>query len=458
MGQREFSTDRPPICLTEYFERGQKLRTFRRRAVLMHLGGGWQLAGCSIEAFPSVESLPPHVESRHYPLALLHEDVLTGEECLEHVEQLHRGQIKIADIELKPAQNPQWCSEFLSVNNDYMTRAGHVVSLRFSTGSSGGLVGPLLVPDQPYYPDTKEAARDWLPFAVHHGDTDTRYEQIVFLLPQTKAYIAEVTAPDDRTLTIAIEGSTVTKQQFIVKGAYWEGRAIRQLHSVVVDGKAQLEIPDAATRVEYYLIDSQGATYDFQHEDRFGHSGFGRRAARSAGSRSEQVRNAVREAEGIHAEFKPFVDPADKLARNGRRTKFGEVVTTVVAFANRDGGCIYLGIEDDCTITGIDQDLATWAKAEAGESSIRSYLGSLQNQLKARIDGDVALELAHVVVEGKLVAVINVSRAANPPASVQGDAHLYVRTGPNNRKVSPQEWTSALRSSELSAASEYQFS
>jgi len=457
MRQREFTTDRPPVQLTEYFECWRTLRTFRRRAVLVHLADGWQLAGCSIEAFPSAEALPSRVESRRYPQALLHEDVLTGGECLELVERLHRGHVKIADIELKPAQNPQWCSEFLPVKNDYMRRAGHVVSLRFATGSSGA-VGPLLVPNQPYYPDTKEAARDWLPFTVHHGDSDTRYEQIVFMLPQTKAYISEVSA-DDCTLKIGIEGSAVTEQQFIIKGAYWKGRAINQLHSAVIDGRAQLEIPHAATRVEYYLIDSQGVTYDFQHEDRFGHSGFGRRAAHSAASLGEQVRNAVREAEGVHAEFKPFVDPDDKLTRNGRRTKFGEVVTTVVAFANREGGSIYLGIEDDCTIAGIDPDLASWAKAEVGESSIQSYLGSLQNQLKARIDGEVTTELARAVVEGKLVVLINVSRAAGPPVCVQGDAHLYVRTGPNNRKVSPQEWSSALRSSELQqVTSEYRFS
>jgi len=83
MGQREFSTDRPPTRLTEYFERGRNSRMFRRRAVLMRLSDGWQLAGCSIEAFTSVESLPPRVESRRYPLALLHEDEEGSIEILE---------------------------------------------------------------------------------------------------------------------------------------------------------------------------------------------------------------------------------------------------------------------------------------------------------------------------------------------------------------------------------------
>lgn len=452
MAQREYSNDRPPIRLTEYLERRLDLRSFRRRAVLIYTNGDWQLAGCTIEAFPSIESVPPEVEPRRYPQALLYEDTLTGRECRAVSAELQQGHVAIADIKLRPAQSPQWCSEFLPVKNDYMTRAGHVVSLRFASTSIGN-PGPLLVPDQPYYPDTREAARDWLPFAVHHGDRDDRYEQIVFLLPQTRAYITDVSASTDGTLSISLAGSALAEQQFIIKGAYWEGTSIRQLHAPVLEGTAQLEVPEGATRVEYYLIDLDGATYDFQHEDRFGHSGFGWRRSRLAGKLVERVRKACREAEGVQTEFKPFVDPGDKLVHNNRSTKFGQVVTTVVALANCRGGCIFLGIDDDCTIAGVDHELAAWAKSRIDESTIQRYLGTLHNQLKARIDGDVMLELAHVVIEDKLVIVIDVSPAA-ALVCVQGDTHLYVRTGPNNRRISPKDWAGAVGRDALQALSE----
>lgn len=72
---------------------------------------------------------------------------------------------------------------------------------------------------------------------------------------------------------------------------------------------------------------------------------------------ADQVREACESGEGLHVEFKPFVAPEQKLGSSSEKTKLREVVTTVVAFANTEGGHIYLGVEDDCTMSGIDEGI-----------------------------------------------------------------------------------------------------
>ncbi len=309
-----------------------------------------ELAGCVI-VLGDPESPPQPRQSLNYPRACLHEDFLTGEECEQLARALHQGHVQIGDLVLEQSQNPQWSTEFLPLENDYMHRAGYVVSLRFSTPSNRINVGPLLALQLPYYPDINEAAQDWLPFKVHHGDGDGKRDGIVFLLPQTHAYFSNVTFPDDGLISVEVSGTEVGKEPLNVKGAYWQARKIHQLDVAVADARAELSIPEDAERLEYYLMGADGATYDFQREDRFGHSGLGRRRVGSpARDLLDQVQRACLEAEGQQIEFKPFFDPAQPLAQNRQVTKLGEVVKTVVAFANAEGGRIYVGIDDDCTV------------------------------------------------------------------------------------------------------------
>ena len=443
--QREFNTDKPPDRLIEHFAANRHVKVFRRRAILAQDGQGkWGLAGCTIDLCDP-GTPPQRRQSLSYPRARLHEDFLTGEECEQLARMLHQGHIQIGDLALEQSQNAQWTTEFLPVENEYMHRAGYVVGVRFATQNRIN-IGPLLVPDLPYYPDISEAAQDWLPFKVHHGDGDGKREGVVFLLPQTHAYFSNVAFPEDGHIAVDIAGTELGKQPLIVKGAYWLERKIHQLDMAVSGTQVQLSVPEDAERLEYFLMGLDGATYDFQREDRFGHSGLGRRRVGSpARNLLNQVHRACLEAEGQHIEFKPFFDPEQPLVQNRQPTKLGEVVKTVVAFTNAEGGRIYLGIDDDCTVVGINQDLSTWAESAADDAAIQSYTGSVHNTLKARIDGEIVLRFSHTLVDEMIVVVVDVSRGGQSPVTMQGDSHLYLRTGPNNRKVRPQEWLSSQR-------------
>ena len=205
-----YSSGKVPIELIEQLRNSLGSHRFRRRAVLASGNGQWELVCCTVEGFLPGENIPESVTSRKYPQAVLYEDLLTADECVCFAEELQNGRVQFDDIELQPKQNSQWTTELVSVNNDYMARAGHVIGMRFSQNGTQAYVTTLLAPGKPYYPDIHDAARDWLPFRTYHGHSDGRNGQIFFLLPETRAFIARAAFSEKGTLEITIEGTDVS--------------------------------------------------------------------------------------------------------------------------------------------------------------------------------------------------------------------------------------------------------
>ncbi|MCG5078300.1 helix-turn-helix domain-containing protein [Paraburkholderia tagetis] len=326
-----------------------------------------------------------------------------------------------------------------------MARSGLIVSLRMNQTGARTHVAPLLSPDQPYYPDIEDAARDWLPFTVYHGNNDGRNDQISFLLPETRAFVSDAKFVDDGTLEIVVAGTLVEHVSLIAKGAYWEGKAIHHFDARIEDGACRVAVPAHIDRLDYYIIDQDGTLFDFHREERFSSISFGRKTlGLKKQPLSDQIRTALHQGEGQRIEFKPFADPDQSLGSSTHKTKLREIVTTVVSFANTQGGHIYIGVDDDCNPVGVNQQLAQWAKAPANGVSVDRYLGALKSKIKDLVQGEVELQLSYSYIDEALIVIVEVQPATQMPVAVQQDAHLYARTGASNRKVPPGLWRSIL--------------
>ncbi len=444
---REYTSDRLPSKLVEHLKGSGDERRFRRRAVLSNGNDRWQLVCCTVEGFLPCETMPEPIPARRYAKAVLFEDFLTDAECRRFASDLQEGHARFGDIDVQRGQNTHWSTELLPVNNEYMVRAGYVISLQFSQHGSRAAVRTLLAADQPYYPDIDAAAHDWLPFPVYHGHSDARNDHVVFLLPETRAFIADAAPSEKGTIDIMVGGNEVDALSLLIKGAYWKGKEMHHLDEPVSQSKAVLTVPTDADRLEYYLMDSGGTVYDFHSEDRFSRLTPGQaKLGTVKRTLADQVREACDSGEGLHVEFKPFVAPEQGTGSPCHKTKLREVLVTVVALANTEGGHIYLGVEDDCTVTGVDHGLKEWAKAAIDETVISKYLGTLRNKIKEVVHGEVTLRLAPANVSDFLVVVIEVPPAERKPVSIHEDQHLYVRKGASNRKLPPDQWRQFLAS------------
>ena len=438
------TSDMSPDSLAAYLQASPGGRVFRRRAVLAQSNGIWTLLCCAVEGFLP-ETMPAETPVRKYRQVVLYEDSLTGSQCQAFASELLAGRAIFGDIELRSSQpSSQWTSERVPVNNSYMRSAGLVFCLRFSAFGGRASGSPLLAVDCPYYPEIEDAARDWLPFPVYHGNSDARNDHVQFLLPETGAFVADAAFSEKRRLDITVSGAQAEKLSLLVKGAYWEGRSMHHVEAIVKGGMATLDVPDDADRLEFYLIDSAGDVYDFHREDQWSRQR-GDRTALGGIDRSGQnhLRKAVHEGEGSRIEFKPFIE-LDKVTPGDRKTKLHEVVRTVVAFANTDGGRIYLGVDDDCSVSGVNSKLVQWAKGHVDQQTIDRYLGALKSRIKGLVQGEVGLSLIAVEVDDVLVVAIEVAPATARPISMAQDYHLYVRTGASNRKVPPEQWRDVL--------------
>jgi hypothetical protein len=445
---RLFNLPAPPAALAEYLESlEEETRRLRRRAVLTRPGGdSWTLLCCTVEGHPDTSESNEATASHRYADAILFEDWLTADDCRRFLDEIQTGAVMFDDVRISRHGSPTWQMEQLPLKNDSMTRAGQRVTTSFQERTAGVAQGPLLAAGEPYYPDLHEAARHWLPFPVYHGHSDGRNQEIIFLLPEARAFFADAKFRDG-VLEVSISGTRAARTALMVKGAYWSNGGMHHFEEAAQDGTARIPVPTGAYRLEYVLIDAEGTVYDFQQENRFSESGLGmHRPDNTAQDLVRQVLTARLNGEGMHNEFKRFVKHAEPIGSKDRKTKFRELVTTVVAFANTQGGCIYIGIDDECGLEGISDALQESVKKEVSEDVIDHYCRALTARLRDHLIGDVPMLVSHVTVNGVLIVVVQVPQSPTKPAMVKDDNILYVRAGSNNRQLPPDQWQSVLGS------------
>jgi hypothetical protein len=437
MFDRSYSIAKPAEEILAYLKANQSgCQSLRRRAVIYNSEGKWILQACIVEGVSVNRGEVKKEASRCYSKAVLFEDWLTLDELQKFIEQILYCSLSLGEYWLDATNSSsQWAKERLPLSNDYMSYAGYVWTSKFHD-IVNGMQGELLAPQQPYYPDLHEAVKDWLPFTMYHGHSDSRKGEIILLLPETRAYLEDA-IPHGDSIDLCIAGAEANNLVLEVKGAWWDEEGIHHFTEKVSDGHAQLIIPEEAKRLDYVLVDADGAVYDYQLEDAYRHTGLGRkRKTDKESTAANLVREACHNGEGSRIEFKPFIYPEND--------KLKEIIQTVVAFANAQGGRIFLGINDGCELEGIDEQLKKWTKAEPDEVECDRYLGVIRSKIRDELRGEVQIDFGQTVVDGRRIVVIEVTEAIEKPVTIQQDRSLYIRRGASNTKASPEEWKAII--------------
>ena len=126
----------------------------------------------------------------------------------------------------------------------------------------------------------------------------------------------------------------------------------------------------------------------------------------------QDVENVVKGGESDSVEFKSQIPQKQEA-----------IAVTAVAFANRNGGRIFVGVENDGQIVGC-----------AG-LSVKDALTSI---LRDRCEPPVQFEIREATVSGKVVVVVTVPEGKDKPYQVKGKG-FYLRTGATNRLVTRYE-------------------
>lgn len=434
----------PPAELAPYLESvladsGQRIRC--RAMLAADHADKWHLVSCAFEAFPDPTKRPAPVHSRTYPRCLLFEDWLDLDDCRSFIVEVQSGKLVFGSTEIvRSASTTLWELESVMLDNLYMPAPGLIVRTRFEQNVYLSM-DPLISFNSPYYPDEAEAANDWLGRGNDHRYASGRNGEIVFLLPESRAYFSSFRS-ENGMLHIDLGGTKRCVSGLRIIGAYWDQYGIQHFSIDATDGQAAAQVPDQVTRLECILINATGTVFDRYFEHLGGSSGLSRhRVVEECDRLRKLVLTAMRSGESEAVEFKPFVDLNESLGTTHKKTKYRELVQSIVAFANARGGRMLLGIDDHCNPIATAEEFSKIAKSEATPESLRAYAGALLNKFKGDVDGEIGIQISSIVLDDhRFVAVVEVPQADRKPLMVRGDKHLYLRVGASNKQVPANEW------------------
>jgi Putative DNA-binding domain len=435
----------PPVNLTNYLQSNLDNSDFvlRRRSVLIYTAQDhWVLAISVVQAFPDKTLRPEPQLSRKYDRIQLLEDWLDVSQVRKFIESIQAGTMTIADLSLTRTSGSNWQSEFVAPPNNFMDRVGFVVQTKFEQHQITLAQEPLISATEPYYPDDATALQDWAALTLHHGYNDGRNGHIVFLLPEAGAYFTSAVS-DNGTLRLSLGGSAIGSIPLIVKGAYRYDGKLHHFGRQAIGDRVEFLVPNEVERLEYALIDLKARLYDLQRESWGAQTGSLRQKASTPDDALVQhIRDAVESGEGPKVEFKPFIDLDEAPGGIREKTKFREVLRTIAAFANTEGGSIFFGVEDDCMLEGIQEGLAKWGDCEPNEDLRTRYKGTLTNKLCDHLLGDIHFGIAFATVDDVLIAILSVAQHESAPVGLKDDGYYYVRRGSNSVRLLPHEWPS----------------
>jgi ATP-dependent DNA helicase RecG len=126
----------------------------------------------------------------------------------------------------------------------------------------------------------------------------------------------------------------------------------------------------------------------------------------------QNVANLVRGGESDTIEFKSQIPKSQEA-----------IAIATVAFANRKGGRIFVGVDNDGQIVGCPG------------ANVKDTLTSI---LRDRCEPPVEFAVAEATVDGKLVYIVTVPEGKDKPYQVK-EKGFYLRTGATNRLVTRYE-------------------
>jgi hypothetical protein len=306
--------------------------------------------------------------------------------------------------------------------------------------------GPFFRPGLPFAVDIAAAARQWLkePATRNEGVSLNSYSVII---PDYRARLRDIKL-DGGALRIAVEMPRPFPVFCAIEATDLDGQPVTPQPVPVGDGgTAVVELPRALRALEVYLFDNAGNVLDDYLES--GHSLSWGRSVLSPGRRpgdpDHRAVDQAREAgEGQQIEFKEWVP----LTRADPKAL--ELLETVIAFANAQGGSLYVGVTDYAEIVGVAAKLYKALARHQGSDLDRlrdAYIVGLQKLIAEGVLPQLTPppEFKWVEDTGHWVLRATIAKGPDQPYHLAESNDFYIRRGATNRRMTRDELERAFR-------------
>ncbi len=370
---------------------------------------------------------------RHHKLSLIEEWITGPQAALERLQSALSGAAMIDSTEITGgasyttvAESGRWHKSETGWKEWYFSSR---LSRSENLGENDLPSEPILAPHSPPFVHGAHAMQEWLHKNrdAWESERDSAPWELMTILPDTRIRITDATWAQT-LLTVMLEVG-VPEQTYEVQVLYGGSSDKRHDIAVATPGQLHFQIPEGTETVHIFIIDDTGELLSQRSLRR----PVDVVSAKSANvSEEEQTRLELLGGEGARVEFKPYVESKDQ-------SKEAELIKTVVAFSNTEGGRLYVGVDDSGVPQGFSElKRATKRTDDNVDLHIKSITDRLDQLFRSNVKPPPRYELKVHDKEGRPVIIVDVKKGDQPPYATSQNEY-FVRHGSSSMRPDPSE-------------------
>lgn len=269
----------------------------------------------------------------------------------------------------------------------------------------------------PFQRSAFEYVREFLGLDTFHGNSDARKGELSIKVPDRRGYITF----SDREAHF-IDGRGDGAAALMLVGAI-DGRPV-QLRS---EEKFAVERGNASD-VELWLVTDNDEIIDYRSSSEWEY----RLVTQTDSGNSGKLFQIIASGESEHCEFKPYIDLVDS-----KNNKAWELDKTVCAFSNHQGGKLFIGVDDDTRITGINEGCQRHYNCDLRDG-VRFYKEAVKKRLQESLVKNQCFDVYLIDQDEKFVLVVEVQKANGINYLLQKN-EAYIRRGASSPRMTLAE-------------------
>lgn len=301
-------------------------------------------------------------------------------------------------------------------------------------GSYSGPSGPFLHSHHDIFAESIEAlATEWLGLTEETNQSTLRHNYYV-IVPDQRGSIENIRV-EDESILLSVDASPNGGPLFCALRTVSSGRVERQVRSLE-NATAVFRFPSSTTDVEFWLLTQDGEWLDRYSENALSStpSYFGvlSQPPTEIDPSFVDLKRALDSGETSQTEFKEFI----KISRGN--DKAAEILKTAAAFANSEGGALYIGINDNVEPVGVDPAMKKEYGSECnGDISAmeHAYVRDIRKLIAEGVDPAPVLTTEWVSFTHFRILRIDVPKGPSKPYTLASTGEIFVRRGANNKTL-----------------------
>lgn len=186
---------------------------------------------------------------------------------------------------------------------------------------------------------------------------------------------------------------------------------------------------DKAVDVELWLVTQENEIIDYCSSTEWEH----RYGAESNNTDLEKLLGLISAGESEHCEFKVYIDLVTK-----KNAKAWELDKTVCALSNHQGGKLFIGVDDETRIIGLNEGCQKHYQGKSATENAESYQKAVVKRLQESLNKNQCFN-AYLIEHNELFVLVVDVYKSNGLNYLLATKEAYIRRGASSPKMTPPE-------------------